>query len=58
MMNAATHLMRKLEAYTKRVVEAIPLATHVFDEALVALVAAYQQYLSGIHADSTGGASV
>jgi len=58
MMNAVTHLMRKREAYTKRVVEAIPLAAHVLDEALVALVAAYQQYLSGIHTDSTGGTSV
>ena len=43
-MNAATHLMRKKEAFTGRVVEAIPIVARVMDEALVALVAAHQQY--------------
>ncbi len=42
-MHAATQLMRKKEAFTGRVVEAIPLVTHVMDEALVSLVAAHQQ---------------
>ncbi len=47
-MNAATHLMRKREAFTGRVVEAIPIVARVMDEALVALVAAHQQYRNGI----------
>ena len=57
-MNAATHLMRKREAFTGRVVEAIPMVAHVMDEALVALVAAHQQYRNGIQTDSNGGTSV
>ena len=48
-MNAATHLMRKREAFTGRVVEAIPLVAHIMDETLVALVEAHQQYRNGIH---------
>ncbi|MEE8193893.1 MAG: helix-turn-helix domain-containing protein [Dehalococcoidales bacterium] len=55
MMEAVTHLMRKREAHTGRVVEAIPLVARVLDEALVSLVAAYQQYYSEIQTDSTGG---
>ena len=47
-MNAATHLMKRREAFTGRVVEAIPLVAHVMDEALVSLVAAHQQYRNGI----------
>ncbi len=47
-MNAATHLLRKREAFTGRVVEAIPIVAHVMDEALVALVAAHQEYRNGI----------
>ena len=54
-MNAATHLMRKREAFTGRVVEAIPMVAHVMDEALVALEAAHQHYHNNIQADSTGG---
>jgi len=54
-MNAATHLMRKKEAFTGRVVEAIPLVAHVMDEALVALVAAHQQYRNGIQSKPQGG---
>lgn len=46
-MNAATHLMKKKEAFTGRVVDAIPLVAHILDEALVALVAAHQQLRSG-----------
>ncbi|MFC2052312.1 helix-turn-helix domain-containing protein [Chloroflexota bacterium] len=55
-MNAAAHMMRKKEAFTGRVVEAIPLVDHVMDEALVALVAAHQQYRNGIYGRSDGGA--
>jgi len=54
-MNAATHLMRKREAFTGRVVEAIPLVAHIMDEALVALVAAHQQYRNGIRSEPKGG---
>ena len=57
MMNAVTHLMKKREAYTGRVLEAIPLVAHVLDEALVALVAAHQQYQGEIQADGTGVSS-
>ncbi len=46
-MNAATHLMKKKEAFTGRVVEAIPLMAHILDEALVALVASHQQLRNG-----------
>ncbi len=56
-MNAATHLMRKREAFTGRVVEAIPLVAHVMDEALVALVAAHQQYRNEIQRGMEGGAA-
>jgi excisionase family DNA binding protein len=55
-MNAATHLMRKREAFTGRVVEAIPLVANVMDEALVALVAAHQQSRNGIQGKTEGGA--
>jgi excisionase family DNA binding protein len=43
-INAATNLLKKHEAFTGKVVDAIPLAIRVIDEALVALVAAHQQY--------------
>ena len=56
-MNAITHLMRKKEAFTGRVVEAIPLVAHVMDEALVALVAAHQQYRNGIQEKTERGAA-
>ena len=56
-MNATTHLMRKKEAFTGRVVEAIPLVAHVMDEALVALVAAHQQYRNGIQEKTERGAA-
>lgn len=54
-MNAATHLMRKREAFTGRVVEAIPLAAHIMDEALIALVAAHQQRHNGTRGRIEGG---
>lgn len=43
-INAATDLMKRREALNERTVEAIPLVTHIMDETLIALVAAYQQY--------------
>jgi excisionase family DNA binding protein len=42
-MNASGHLMKKREAFSGRFVEAIPLAAHLMDEALVSLVSAHQQ---------------
>jgi len=41
-------LMKRREAFTGRVVEAIPLVAHVMDEALVSLVAEHQQHRNGI----------
>ena len=55
-MNAVTHLMKKREAFTGRVVEAIPLVAHVMDKALVSLVAAHQ-HQNGIKKESKGGAT-
>ncbi|MDO8578659.1 MAG: MerR family transcriptional regulator [Dehalococcoidales bacterium] len=43
-ISAATQIIKKKEGFTGRVVEAIPLCTHVMDEALVSLVAAHQQH--------------
>lgn len=43
-MNAVTDLMKRREALNERAVEAIPLVTHIMDETLIALVAAYQQH--------------
>lgn len=54
MMNAVTHLLKKREAFTGRVVEAIPLVAHVLDAALVALVAAHQQYRDGTGTKNNG----
>ncbi len=54
-MKATTHLMRKREAFTGRVVESIPLVAHVMDEALVSLVAAHQQYRNMFQSESEGG---
>jgi excisionase family DNA binding protein len=43
-MDAATHLLNKREAVTGRVMRVIPMVNQVMDRALVALVAAHQQY--------------
>lgn len=50
-MKAITHLATKPGALTGRVVETIPLAAHVMDETLVALVAAHQQYQDTLHSE-------
>ncbi|MFH1169687.1 MAG: helix-turn-helix domain-containing protein [Chloroflexota bacterium] len=55
-MNAVTQLLRKKEAFNGRVVEAIPLITHVMDEALVSLVSAHQRYQSESRDEGLGGA--
>jgi len=49
MINASTSLLKKREAFTGRVVNAIPLVSHVIDETLVSFVTAYQQYQNGIN---------
>lgn len=54
-INAATHLMRKREGLTGRLVEAIPMSTRVMDEALVALVAAHQQKYKKLDNEIDGG---
>lgn len=46
-VNAATSLLKRRDAFTGRVVDAIPLAINVIDKTLVSLVAAHQQYRSG-----------
>ncbi len=51
-MKAATDLMKKREAFTGRVVGAIPIVARVMDEALVALVAAHQRYRNGIQEET------
>ncbi len=56
-IKATTHLMRKREAVTGRVVESIPLVARVMDEALVSLVAAHQQYRNIYNSELEGGSS-
>ncbi len=56
-MNATTHLMRKREVLTGRIVEAIPLVDHIMDKALIALVAAHQRQRNEIWSESEGGAT-
>ena len=43
-MTAMAHLMKKREAHSGRVAEAIPLTARIIDEALLSLVAAHQKY--------------
>jgi DNA-binding transcriptional MerR regulator len=54
-LNAATHLMRKKEAFTGRIVESIPKVAHVLDEALVSLVAAHQELRNSHTEDESKG---
>ncbi len=54
-MNATTRLMRRREALNRRVVESIPLITHVMDEALVSLVGAHQQHQHVFQSNPKGG---
>ena len=48
-VNATTSLLKRRDAFTGRVVDAIPLVINVMDETLVALVAAHQQYRNGMN---------
>lgn len=54
-MKATTHLMRRREALNRRVVESIPLITHVMDEALVSLIGAHQQHQHMFQSNPKGG---
>ena len=54
-MNAASHLIGKKEAFSGRVAEAIPQVDRVMDEALVSLVAAHQQYKNLVKDEPKGG---
>ena len=57
-INATTQMMKRRDAFSGRVVDAIPMVAHVMDEALVALVSAHQNYRNGIKTDSTGSVSL
>ncbi len=50
-LSVATGLMKKREAFSGRVVDAIPLVAHVMDEALISLVAAHQHYRNGTQSE-------
>jgi excisionase family DNA binding protein len=54
-VNSATHLLKRREALNERAVEAIPLVTHIMDEALVSLVAAHQGNHSTTQNNGEGG---
>ncbi len=56
-MKAATHLLSKREAFTGRIVEAIPMVASIMDEALIALVSAHQECRNEIPRDRNGGAT-
>lgn len=43
-LNAATDLVKRRETLNERAVQAIPMVTHIMDETLISLVAAYQQH--------------
>jgi hypothetical protein len=48
-LNASTSLLKRREAFTGRVVDAIPSAINVIDETLVSLVAAHQECRDGMN---------
>ena len=45
-VNAVTNLLRRREMLSERAVEAVPLVSRVMDEALLSLVAAYQETMA------------
>jgi len=57
LMNAATSMIRKREAYSGRLVEAISKVDYIMDEVLVALVSAHEQYQEMLPSKSRGGAA-
>lgn len=54
-VNAATRLMKGREALNERVVEAVPLVSHVMDEVLMAMVKAYEETRNRIRSNDNGG---
>jgi excisionase family DNA binding protein len=46
-MQAAANIMGKREAVGGRIAEAIPLANHLIDETLIAMIGAHQKYTGG-----------
>ena len=54
-MKTTTHLMRRREAFTGRIAEAVPMVTRVMDEALLALIAAHEQYWTGTEGKNDRG---
>jgi len=48
-VDASTNLLKRRDAFTGRVVDAISLAINVIDETLVSLVATHQQYRNGMN---------
>lgn len=53
-MKAVADLMKRKEAFTGRVAEAIPLVAHIMDEVLVSLVTAHQQHRSPSQGERRG----
>lgn len=54
-VNAATRLMKGREALNERALEAIPLVSHVMDEALMSLVKAHEETRNRIRHSDDGG---
>ncbi|MFC1872134.1 helix-turn-helix domain-containing protein [Chloroflexota bacterium] len=50
-VNASISLLKKRDAFSGRVVDAIPLAIHVLDETLVSLMDTHQKYRKRAHND-------
>lgn len=57
LLNAATSIIRKREAYNGRLIEAISKVDYIMDEVLVALVSAREQYQEMLPSKSRGGAA-
>jgi len=54
-VNVATRLMKGREALNERATEAVPLVTHIMDEALISLVAAHEKNRNTVQLISNGG---
>lgn len=54
-VNAATRLMKGREALNERAVEAVPLVSHLMDEALMSLVKAHEETRNKIRRIDDGG---
>jgi len=54
-VNVATRLMKGREAFNERATEAVPLVTHIMDEALISLVAAHEKSRNAAQRSGNGG---